>query len=162
MRNEGQPAGRQGFTLIELMVVIVISTLVTAGGISAYRGFQEKYQVKQAGAELQTNLKLVQKKASSGEKSTDCLGSLQGFRVKRVDQSSYSFQVECSISDGAVQTVALEEDIIFNTADFELFFSVLETNVTGAPVTILLTTEEEKYIYGVTIEANGVIKGELQ
>ncbi len=163
MRNEGLPRRYVGgFTLIELMVVLTISALVTGGGISAYRGFQDKYQVKQAGAELQTNLKLVQKKASAGEKPLGCLGSLQGFRAWKVDGTHYSFQAECSLSDAEEQTVSLAEDIIITTEDFELFFSALDSAVNGAPETILISTAEAKYTYEITVEANGVIRGKLQ
>ncbi|MEK7513537.1 MAG: prepilin-type N-terminal cleavage/methylation domain-containing protein [Patescibacteria group bacterium] len=152
---------RRGFTLIELMVVVAISAVVMSGGIAAYRGFADKYQIKQAGSEFQTNLKLFQRKAMSGEKPTECLGGFEGIRVRRIDASNYAFQAQCGTVDGDEQIIALPEGTIFNTANFDLFFATLNSAVTGAQ-TVEITATGSVNIYEVIIEANGVIKGGLQ
>lgn len=152
----------RGFTLIELMVVVAISAVVMSGGIAAYRGFADKYQIKQAGTEFQANLKLFQKKAMSGEKPAECLGAFSGVRVWEIDSSNYKFQAQCSLSNGEEQTVALPETVVFNTAipNFDLFFATLNSAVTGAQTVEITVTGS--VIYEVIIEASGVIKGGLQ
>lgn len=152
----------KAFTLIELMIVIAISVVVIGAGIAAYRGFADKYQIKQAGAEFQANLKLLQKKAISGEKPLECVGAFEGIRVRNIDANNYAFQAQCSTVDGDEQTVALPATVGFDASDFDLLFATLNAAVAGAPQTILLTTTGSTYNYEVKVEASGVIKGGLQ
>lgn len=160
MRVAGLPrVTRGGFTLIELMVAVAISGVVISTGIAAYRGFAEKYKIKQAGLEFQTNLRLLQRKATAGEKPAECLGGFEGMRVRRINNSSYAFQARCSLIDGNEKTAALPGEVIFNTGSFDLFFATLNSTVTGTPQTIRLTESGSAHTYEIIIEANGVIKG---
>lgn len=76
---------KRGFTLIELMVVVGITLLLSGGGIAAYTKFNDRQLIKKQGAALTDLLRLAQNKALTGEKpaSGACVGlSLQGYRVR--------------------------------------------------------------------------------
>lgn len=57
-----------GFTLIELMVVVVITALLVGGGVAAYNNFNQNQILNQAASTLKTNLRDAQNRALSGEK----------------------------------------------------------------------------------------------
>ena len=148
-----------GFTLIEIMIAVVVGGILFSGGIAAYRSFGEKQAVKQAGNTFRINLKLFQQKALSGEKPVECLGSISGYRVSYVNESSYSLQVDCSVSDPGISTVSLGENVYFTSDWGEVFFGVLQTQVSGAG-DVEITNGD--FIYTVTVEPIGVIKGDFQ
>jgi len=147
-----------GFTLIELLVAVSIGMILTVGGLAAYRGFGEKQSLIQAGLELETNLRLVQKKAFSGEKPAVCSGTLNGFWLKRESDFSYKIDVDCF--GGVVmidEVITLPEGVSFSTEAFEIFFPVLKSMVTG----VIIDLQSDTFSYQVTIENSGVIRGEL-
>ncbi|MFC1727228.1 Tfp pilus assembly protein FimT/FimU [Patescibacteria group bacterium] len=75
---------RSGFTLVEMLISISIMGLIFGVGLARYRDFDRRQIVRQAAQELKTNLRLVQKKAISGEKdcsinaSGGCGGDFEG------------------------------------------------------------------------------------
>lgn len=77
-----------GFTLIEMIVVIATMVVVTGGGIAAFIRFNEKQSVQVAANDLQTLLRAAQIKAKVGENSESCrtnylpaVLSLRSYRV---------------------------------------------------------------------------------
>ena len=150
----------RGFTLIELLVAIVISMVLFSGGLAAYRGVGERQSVKQAGNKLQANLRLLQQKASSGEKPSDCgvADEFQGYKMNYNDSGSYLAQAVCQVAVPAADTINLPSGVTFVASFTEIFFPVLSSQVTGAQ-TITLTTGS--YSYEVVIEAAGVVTGRM-
>lgn len=148
----------RGFTFIELMVVIAISALLTAGGLAAYRGVGEKEALKQAGLSFESNLKLIQQKALAGEKPEGCSGTLESFRVWGSDDQTYRAQAQCSLSSPDAISYQLDEKIKFQTPPSPLDFTVLRNGVNGAQ-TIVLTTISGSFSYQVIVESSGVIRG---
>jgi prepilin-type N-terminal cleavage/methylation domain-containing protein len=150
---------RLGFTLIELLVAVAIGAILVAGGLAAYRGIGEKQTLKQAGLELETNLRSVQKKALSGEKPTGCSGVLQGFRVKYKSSTSYAVQADCSLTNSPEQEFNLPEGVEFSAAFSEdIFFPVLKSGLIGAQT---LTLQSDSFSYQVIVGSSGVIQGEM-
>jgi len=153
---------KNGFTLIELLVAVSIGMILTVGGLAAYRGFGEKQSLIKAGLKLETDLRLAQKKAFSGEKPTidECgiTERLNGFWLKRESDTSYKLEVDCSGGLAVIgNVITLPEDIVFSTGDFEIFFPVLKSAVT--PITIILRFDT--FSYEVVVEDSGVIRGGL-
>jgi len=149
---------KNGFTLIELLVAVSIGMILTVGGLAAYRGFGEKQSLIKAGLKLETDLRLAQKKAFSGEKPAVCSGILKGFLLKREDPSSYKIYIDCLGGVAAIgEAISLPEGVIFSTGAFEVFFPVLKSMVTGATINL----QSDSFSYQVTIEDSGVIRGEL-
>lgn len=149
----------RGFTFIELMVVVAIGAILTAGGLAAYRGVGEKEGLKQAGLTFESNLKLVQRRALSGEKPDGCTGTLLSFRVfAGGDNHSYLVAAQCSLASPGVISYQLDEGANFQMPITTLDFAVLRNGVSGAQ-TIILTTDSASFSYQVVIEESGVIRG---
>ena len=148
-----------GFTLIELMVTIAIGLILVGGGLAAFRGAGTKEDLKQAGYSLQTNLRLFQQKASSGEKPVGCLGDLEGFRVEAdPGLTMYQVKAECGIADGPETEFELTGGAVFEAEFSDIVFYVLKPEPGGAQ-TITLNSEDGEYSYEVIIESSGVIRG---
>ncbi|MFH0943152.1 MAG: prepilin-type N-terminal cleavage/methylation domain-containing protein [Candidatus Beckwithbacteria bacterium] len=151
-----------GFSLIELMVVAVISGVLFSGGIVAYRSISGKQQVKQAGISFQTNLRLFQQRALAGEKPAECTTAdkFLGYEVSYVAEDSYSVSPLC---EGKVTTAVswtLDNEVIFTAPWPEsLRFNNLRSDVDGAQ-TIYLSKIGLSYSYQVVIEPSGVIRSE--
>ena len=149
----------KGFTFIELMVVVAIGAILTAGGLAAYRGIGEKEALKQAGLTLESNLKLVQRKALSGEKPEGCSGTLESFRISpSVDDQTYLVQARCSLSSPDAISYQLDEGIKFQSPITPIDFEVLRQGVSGSQ-SIILTNIAGSFTYQLVIEASGVIRG---
>jgi len=151
-----------GFTLIELLISLVIGGLLLVAGLAAYRGFGEKQSVKQAGVTFQTNLKLAQQKALSGEKPIECMSGdrLQGYRVTYEDADSYSVQAVCETAVPLATMIDLDDEVEFLAvfSPMEIYFPVLTSEVIGAQT---ITLFFGSYSYEVVIGSSGVIKGQL-
>ncbi|HKZ35770.1 MAG TPA: prepilin-type N-terminal cleavage/methylation domain-containing protein [Patescibacteria group bacterium] len=149
----------KGFTFIELMVVVAIGAILTAGGLAAYRGIGEKEGLKQSGLGLESNLKLVQRKALSGEKPEGCSGTLESFQVTAGgDDQTYLVQARCSDFSPDAISYQLDKGIKFQPLISQIDFEVLRQGVTGAQ-TIILTTTAGNFSYQVVVETGGVIRG---
>lgn len=74
--QEYRSPSRQAFTLIELLISLSIMGILFGVGIAKYNDFNRRQIVTQAALELKSNLRLIQNKASSGEK--DCAKDVCG------------------------------------------------------------------------------------
>lgn len=144
-----------GFTLIEILVTVVISGILFGGGIAAYRGIGARQNLKQAGIEFQSNLRLIQEKTLSSQKPDGC-DVLLGYKVSYIGVNTYSMQPICQNGAVIITNVDLLEGVNF-TADFgEISFLVLQAGVEDK--TIILTNSDGLQ-FQVTIESKGVITG---
>lgn len=151
-----------GFTFIELMITVGISGILFAGGLAAYRGIGEKQNLKQAGISFQSNLRLIQGKATAGEKPSDCGGaSFLGYQVSYQSETSYAVQPLCQDTDttALITIVELADKVKFSN-NFSITFYGLESEITG-PGLINLTKDNINYYYQVAVEQSGVITGGL-
>jgi len=155
-------ARRSGFTLIELMIAIAIGSVLFSGGLAAYRGFGDRQTLKQAGATFQSNLRLFQKKALSGEKPSECLSGdvFEGLEVSYVNETSYLATPICQAAIPGGETFILAEDVEFlvDWSSSPIFFPVLRSELTGAQT---ITLRLDSFSYQVVIESSGVIRSEM-
>lgn len=149
---------RNGFTLIELIVVTTIIALLTGGGIAAYNRFNEKQILEQAALDLKSNLRVAQNRALSGEKPTGC-STLDGYRASFLT-ASYNFQAICGGSlFGPVTTFNLEK-VKIDPLPSPILFRILGlgTNITGSTDIILKLISDPTLTRTVTVSSGGDIK----
>lgn len=73
-----------GYTLIELMIVIVITSIIITMGISAYGRARDRQAIQATAEQILNILAINQKNANVGNKSTDCIGRYEGQEVSFV------------------------------------------------------------------------------
>lgn len=92
-------SAQRGYTLIEIIIVLTISSLLFVGGYTQYREYSRRQVLNNTVEELKNNLNLARQLAFSGEKATSgCIlasETLQGYQIN-FTSSSYSIKSVCS------------------------------------------------------------------
>ncbi len=87
---------RQGFTLVEIMVVISLMAILAGTGIAGYRNSARKQAVEVAAQKLISALRKAQVNAAAGVKE-GCAGTLTGWQVN-VSANSYTIEGLCGVT----------------------------------------------------------------
>jgi prepilin-type N-terminal cleavage/methylation domain-containing protein len=96
-----------GFTLVELMIVIVLFVMLTSGAVLSYRSFYQRQQVLQSAKNVQEAMRFAQKKSRVGEKPPGCQ-TLNGYIVRGNSSSpTITLTADCTNADYTVTTVSL-------------------------------------------------------
>lgn len=117
----------RGFTLIEIMIAISISSLLFGVGIASYIDFNRTQTTKGVGLTLKNNLRGVQSQALTGVKPTTCSTAteLESYRIDFFS-TSYQAQAVCSgLVSGPVTTYNLESGFQFDPVPTQINFLVL-------------------------------------
>ena len=151
-----------GFTLIETLVVIIISGILFSGGIAAYKGIGARQDLKQAGITFQSNLRSFQQKALSSEKPSGCEGTLERYRVRYIDSIRYSVKAECSTNNGPETEFKLTEGVEFTDVFSDIVFITLKAEIYGAQTIKFKSGSGGSSLeYEVIIQPSGVITGKM-
>lgn len=145
---------KNGFTLIELMVVVIVTIILITFGFAKYLNFNKTQTIKQAGLKLKNDLRDAQGKALSGIKT--CSGVLDGYRLDySLGGNSYSYYSSCSPSNtGTPMTISLPTGVTFSN-NGSVFFKSLGLGV-NTLTTFCLSGYGKFYKLSVTIS------GEIQ
>ena len=147
-----------GFTLLELLITISIITLLFTIGIASYQNFNRTQIVNQTVKELKENLRLVQSKALSGEKTSACgANTLIGWQINFTDSNTYKIQVLCSATPSDVKTIDLTGDLVKTAGPNTVLFRVLARGVDGSGEIIIKGFGSTK-VASVTVSNTGEIK----
>jgi Tfp pilus assembly protein FimT len=92
------------FTLIELIVVISITMILTGGALVRYSAYAEQQRVVQAGQNFASNLELARSKALTGEKPPGCT-TLTGYQVISDSTTVYHVSAVCTNATYTISTV---------------------------------------------------------
>lgn len=97
---------KQGFTIIEILIVLVISSSFMALSVSQYRDFAQRQSLTVARRQVLSTLTAAQKDAISGRKpqgTPPCVGDLAGYIVQfnaAAGATSYTTFAECTAIPG--------------------------------------------------------------
>jgi len=105
----------RGFSLIELLIVIVIIALAAGVGVANFRDFSRRQDVDNFARILVGDLRTAQTNASGGRIITGCTGQFLGYQVSFTASAvagggrstSYSLIAACQTTSATVKTVTL-------------------------------------------------------
>lgn len=151
----------KGFTLIEILVVVVIMGLTVGGGIAAYNKLNDRQMVLQGAKNVVSQLRLAQKRADAGEKPFSSCLQLDGYRVA----GSGQLLTMGAVCDGDLTQIEptnfqLTGNAYFATP-FAFTFQTLSAGVTGATnVVVIDSSQTISYTIVVTPAGAVTIQGE--
>lgn len=162
--SRDQQLSKNGFTLLELIIVFSVIAILSTLGIASFVGYSRSQSLQSAASELASTLNLAKARASSQVKPTECEGTLNGYKVMIDDpyqtpSVKYSLYVVCGESQ-LVKTTTLPDNgkIIFdsdNTTTSLIFFPVITGIVQGAGNVVLTGYSQTRCL---SISPAGVIK----
>lgn len=91
-----------GYTLIELLIVMVIIGLILVFGVTSYSGFNERQKIKNAQQTILGDLRYARSMATNGKKPEGCDEILEGyiFTIPTANSNQYSVYPVCKNKDG--------------------------------------------------------------
>lgn len=158
-----KPWRSEGFTFIELIIVVAILMVLSLGVIVNYNSYTDRERVRQSGLTMKSDLRLVASKVNSGVKPANCT-TLVSYEVSfykecadDISRSCYSITPMCvPVTDEPPTTVYLSKEVHFQSADQTIRFLPLSagTNLsTDAEITLGgLTT-----VYHIKVSPSGTI-----
>lgn len=148
----------RGFTFIELLVVMSIVMLLSAGGIATYRTFNQRQALTQSAKQVAQALRTAQTKAKVGDKPTACASD--DLTAYGVTAAAGGTQILIQAHCGSAVTVSsffLSSNITVANG-FDVQFLTLYGGVNSSnPVVIVLTHTLSGAEYHLTIEPGGGI-----
>jgi len=75
-------SSREGFTLIELIVVISVAAVVSVIGIAAFVSYNQTQSLNTTAADIANMFSVAKSRAASGVKPSTCSGSLDGYEIR--------------------------------------------------------------------------------
>lgn len=160
---------KQGFTLIEMMVVVTIMGLLVGGGVAAYTRFNERQEITQGVTKFVSDLRGVQKRADVGERPDDSVFApsedcdiLEGYRVFSTGGTTATVEAQChDNNDNATILVTVDQlvlgpGLIFG-GSFDMTFEVVSAGVINAPETVIINHISNGSGATITVNASGGI-----
>lgn len=153
---------KNGYTIVELLIVISILALFAAFGFANFRGFSQRQEVANSTEQVISDLRFAQSQALAGTKPTSCTGDLQGYRFAVTGSSppSYAISAVCD-NTVLVKTALLPATINLTTGSPILFMTVGHGTdiLPGGSVTISISGELQSVpSQSVIVNSNGEIR----
>lgn len=155
---------RDGYTLIEVLIVVAIMGLIFGIGFFSFRDYSKKKAVEAIARTLKSDLRLAQGQSLAGKKPTDCTSSLDGysFAVTTGTPSFYTVTAVCGNQNILIKTATLTSDMSLSVPSVNpILFKPLGqgTNIpSGSSVTITITQFISNFSQVVTVSSTGEIK----
>jgi len=150
---------RKGFTIIEVLVVILIMGLIMGVGAVSYRDFQRKQMVVAAKRTVLADVRAAAADVASGRKPDGCTGTLTGysFEVMALNPASYKINAVCDGGTALVKEVRIP-GISFDSLPIVTFLPLSEGTDLSSPVTLTILSSSTSYTEKLEISPSGVIK----
>lgn len=138
-----------GFSLIELLVVVGIITVLARSALVNYNAFNDTQKTRQAALTIKNNLRFAQSRAYNGEKPTSGCTELLGYRVT-FTATSYTMQAQCTEGvAGSQQSVSFDSGLSFSPVPPTILFRVLTRGV-DSDVMVKVTGSSRSYQFQVS------------
>jgi len=145
---------QRGFTLLELMIVLAITAVLTIGALSSYRGFDQLKRLEADSEAFIESVELAKKQVSSGEKP--CVGYTGTYSVSWGDTSFTVVPGGCSL----LQSYELKGNE-FETATSSAVFNPFGRGTTlTTDQCILVRNIYHDQCQKITIETSGTVSSE--
>lgn len=150
-----------GYTLIEVLIVLVITTTLFFGGFATYREFTRRQFLETTYKELRADLELAREFASSGEKPSGaggCSGTLAGYTIT-FSSSGYTVAATCigPATTSIVRTRTLQSGLTISGPNFMYKVLGQGTNLTGAG-TVTISYPAIGKTLNATLTENGILQ----
>jgi prepilin-type N-terminal cleavage/methylation domain-containing protein len=159
-----------GYTLLELLIVISLITVVFTLGFARYQDFQKRQQLEAVILGIRSDLRLAQEFSIAGRKpdvpvGNDCeTSSLNGYVFRRLSASTYQVEAECVSGNVIVRgpisiSTGVSLGAIPGTPTDEILFKILGRGVDrGSNTTLTLTQTGTGATAQITITPSGEIR----
>lgn len=160
---KGFSARQAGFTLIELMMVMVIIILVSGGSLTAYLNFNKTQSTINDARKLVAEIYRVRTLAATLQYPSDCT-SLTGYNLKsslvNSDLSGMSVSVLCSPANVEIPDTQILTNSVFVSPLNLIFKPGTGYLSTGSDIVITIANKSDPTVTkAVTIGAYGVVNG---
>ena len=147
---------KQGFTLVELLIVVTILVTLLGVGLASFNSFNRRERLKQAALTLKSNLRFAQTKSISVEKPDSGCTEFVGMTV-RFTATTYAVSHTCTPEGdvGDAETVILSGATFSPIPSAFTFVSRSNSLSPAATQTITLMNGSESYV--LTVAANGSV-----
>ena len=155
-----------GYTLLEILIVLAISSTIFAVGYTGFREFARRQTLNAAVNSVKADLSLTVKQALDGKKPATCTGGLENYAFNITSTTTYTISASCDTAVVGVNTVLVKSVTlplgITLTTPFPnpLEFKTLGqgTNITaGNSATLTISNAKINYSQTLIIGANGEI-----
>lgn len=154
---------RNGFTLVEILVVISITGLLVTIGIASYVQFNRRQVVDQAIKNLQSDLRYAQSKASMSDKgdptTPDCTSSdpLVGWYFRITSATQYEIYGLCGVKPFMVKRVTLPSQLAINSLPSSILFKPLNLGTDASNTLITISGYDNSITRSLTVTSGGLI-----
>ncbi len=155
----------KGYTLVEVLVSLTVVGLLFSFGFVSFRDFSRRQQLIGAVRTVKGEIRLVQSKASAGEKPDDvkcnATNTLSSYSFIRINSDSYQVTANCLGGSVVIKTGSLADGISMTSTQNTISFKVLGqgTNIiAGGNAVITLTQAGTNKTALVTVTSGGEIK----
>jgi prepilin-type N-terminal cleavage/methylation domain-containing protein len=164
-----------GFTLLELLIVMVIIGLAAGVGVANFRDFGRRQEIDNYARTLNGELRTVHADASGGKRVTGCTGTFQGYAIDFAASATgggsrstaYTVSAVCATASVIVKTVTLPSSVFLlinrvpSAGNVRLLFKPLElgTDVTPAnSLTFTVSSSQVSQTKTISVTASGEIQ----
>lgn len=155
---------QNGFTIIEIIVVVVITMILLGLGVAGYSNFNQTQKLKQTAEDIKSALRDAQNRALSGEKNSTVCGAapsslpLNHWRFSITSNNAYTISGSCEGSTFGLKSYITPTNITMSPSSGNIDFKPLGQGVTqGSLTTITLTSAVTNKSIDITISTNGDI-----
>lgn len=151
-----------GFTLIELLVTSALALVIIGGSLFAYATYQNRQTQVTTAKQVISTLSAARNRAAAGDKPTIGCGTLEGYRVRAVENTDrYFVAARCDGANVEEEQFTLKEGYIFSGA-FDVTFPHQPAPVTGSEISVEISKafDPAADLYRFQILPSGVIEDE--